>query len=131
VPGQRPFHGDFVVEALADGPFALTGPMGRGNTANLGKVAQVRIGGVRVVVSSKRTQCLDQAYFRHAGLEPVQHRVVVVKSTNHYRCDFQDMAGAIFDVAAPSVYDVNPASLAWRKLPAGLRLYGKGPAVPA
>ncbi len=131
VPGQRPFRGDFVVETLADGPFPLTGPMGKGNLANVGKVAQVRIGGVRVVVASKRTQCLDQAYFRHAGLEPKDHRIVVVKSTNHYRCDFQDMAGAIVDVAAPSVYDVNPAHLVWRKLPPGLRLYGKGPAVPS
>ena len=36
----------------------------RGNTGNLGKVACLRIDGVRVVVSEGRTQCLDQAYFR-------------------------------------------------------------------
>jgi microcystin degradation protein MlrC len=129
VAGQRPYHAAFKVEKLIEGPFKLTGPMGKGLNADLGKVARLAIGGVRVVVSSKRTQCLDQAYFRCVGLEPADHRIVVVKSSNHYRADFQPIAGAVFDVAAPAVYDVNPANLAWRKLPRGLRLYGGGPAV--
>ena len=129
VAGHKPMRAVFTVEKLADGPFPLTGPMGSGSTANLGKVAQLRIGGVRIVVTSGRTQCLDQAYFRHAGIEPAEHKLVVVKSTNHYRADFESIADAIIPVAAPSNYDVNPANLAWHNLPAGMRLYGNGPAV--
>lgn len=128
VPGHKPFRGSFVVEALADGPFALTGPMLKGNTGNLGKVAQLRIGGVRVVVSEGRTQCLDQAYFRHAGIEPKDHRLVVVKSTNHYRADFGPMAERIVEVAAPGLSSMDPASLPFTKLRDGIRMNGKGPA---
>ncbi|MBL8697324.1 MAG: M81 family metallopeptidase [Alphaproteobacteria bacterium] len=128
VPGHKPFRGSFVVEALSDGPFKLTGPMLRGNTGNLGKVAQLRIGGVRVVVSEGRTQCLDQAYFRHAGIEPKDHRLVVVKSTNHYRADFAPMAERIVEVAAPGLSSMDPASLPFTKLPDGIRMHGKGPA---
>lgn len=129
VAGHKPMRATFTVEKLADGPFPLTGPMGSGSTANLGKVAQLRVGGIRIVVTSGRTQCLDQAYFRHAGIEPSEHKLVVVKSTNHYRADFESIADAIIPVAAPSNYDVNPANLTWHNLPAGLRLYGNGPAV--
>lgn len=129
VRGQKPFRASFVVEKLADGPFPLTGPMGAGLNANLGKVAQLRIGGVRIVVASGRTQCNDQSYFRHAGIEPSEHKLIVVKSTNHYRADFESLADAVVAVAAPSLYDVNPANLAWQHLPKGTRLYGKGPAV--
>jgi microcystin degradation protein MlrC len=129
VRGQKPFRASFVVEKVADGPFPLTGPMGSGLNANLGKVACLRIGGVRIVVASGRTQCNDQSYFRHAGIEPAEHKLIVVKSTNHYRADFESLADAVVAVAAPSVYDVNPANLAWHHLPKGTRLFGKGPAV--
>ena len=128
VAGHKPLHGSFTVEHLADGPFALTGDMMRGNRANLGKVACLRIGGVRIVVSEGRTQCLDQAYFRHAGIEPRDHRIVVVKSTNHYRADFGAMAERIIEVDAPGLSWMNPAKLPFKKLPEGIRLYGKGPA---
>ena len=128
VAGHTPFRGSFVVEKLADGPFRFTGPMMRGNTGNLGKVACLRIGGVRVVVSEGRTQCLDQAYFRHAGIEPRDHRIVVVKSTNHYRADFEAMAEKIIEVDAPGLSSMNTAALPFTRLSAGMRLYGKGPA---
>ena len=128
VAGHRPLQGAFVVEKLADGPFALTGPMMRGNTADLGKVARLRIGGVAIVVAEGRTQCLDQAYFRHAGIEPAEHRVVVVKSTNHYRADFAPIAERIVEVDAPGLSSMNPAALPFARLRPGLRLHGGGPA---
>jgi microcystin degradation protein MlrC len=128
VAGHKPFQGSFLVEKLADGPFAFTGPMMRGNTGNLGKVACLKIDGVRIVVSEGRTQCLDQAYFRHAGIEPKDHRIVVVKSTNHYRADFAGMAERIIEVDAPGLSSMNTATLPFTKLPKGMRLFGKGPA---
>lgn len=128
VAGHKPFHGTFVVEKLADGPFAFTGPMMRGNTGNLGKVACLRIDGVRVVVSEGRTQCLDQAYFRHAGIEPAAHRIVVVKSTNHYRADFAGIAERIIEVDAPGLSSMNTAALPFTRLRPGIRLFGGGPA---
>jgi microcystin degradation protein MlrC len=126
--GHKPFETDVVVETLADGPFPFTGPMMRGNTGNLGKVACLRIDGVRVVVAEGRTQCLDQAYFRHAGLEPSRHRIVVVKSTNHYRADFAGIAERIIEVDSPGLSSMNTAALPFTRLRSGIRLYGGGPA---
>jgi microcystin degradation protein MlrC len=127
MPGHKPFHGTFVVEKLFEGEFDLTGPMGRGRVADLGKMASIRIGGVRVVVSSVRTQMNDQSYFRAVGIEPPEMKIVVVKSTNHYRADFQPIAQEIIMVEAPGAHMENPTVLPYKNLREGVRLGGQGP----
>jgi microcystin degradation protein MlrC len=120
--GHKPFHGTFVVEKIFEGEFELTGPYGRGLTANLGKMAQLRIGGVRAVVVSGRTQANDQAYFRIVGVEPKETKILVLKSTNHYRADFQPIASEILVVEAPGGIVENPAKIPYTRIRRGVRL---------
>ena len=93
-PGQTSYRGTFRVEALGDGRFTCTGEMYRGMHTTLGPMALLRVEdeGVRVIVGSERLQCLDQAIFRHLGVEPNQQRILVVKSTVHFRADFDPIA---------------------------------------
>lgn len=128
MPGHRPTSGVFHVEKLAEGPFVLQGPMLRGTQVDLGKMAQLRIGGVRVVVSSRRIQCLDREYFRAVGLNPEEHEIVVVKSSNHYRADFTAIASHIIEFAAPGACAMDPSQLPYERLQPGMRLFGCGPA---
>lgn len=128
MPGHTPFTSDFVVEKLSEGEFAMTGPMGRGLRSNLGKMAQLRIGGVRIVVCSSRAQANDQAYFRQVGIEPTEMKILVLKSTNHYRADFQPIASEIMVVTAPGAIMENLPEIPYTKLREGVRLGGKGPA---
>lgn len=111
-----------VVERLSDGRFTLTGPMGRGNPANLGPSALVRVEGVRVVVVSRKMQCLDQQVFRHLGLDPTEQRILAVKSSVHFRADFQPIASAVLVAAAPGPVVADPSTLPFRHLRRGLRL---------
>lgn len=120
--GQSPLEHNFEVEALTDRPVELTGPMTRGMSVNLGKSALLRSGGVRVVVSSLRTQCHDQAYFRLFGIEPAEQRIVVVKSTNHYRADFEPIVGVIIEAMCPGACVMDPVTLPYRNLRPGVRL---------
>lgn len=126
-PGQRPYEASYIVEKLAEGEFPATGPMGKGRMTNLGKMAQLKIGGVRVVVSSVRTQALDQAYFRQVGIEPEQMKILVLKSSNHYRADFEPISSEIIQVAAPAAMIDDPAEIPYVNLRAGVRLGGNGP----
>jgi microcystin degradation protein MlrC len=111
-----------VVERLSDGRFKLTGPMGRGNPANLGPSALLRVGGVRVVVVSRKMQCLDQQVLRHLGLDPTAQRILAVKSSVHFRADFQPIAAAVLVAAAPGPVVADPSALPFRNLRRGLRL---------
>ncbi|KIC09333.1 MlrC [Leisingera sp. ANG-M1] len=108
VPGDAPFEAEFEVVALSDGACRYTGEMYGGGVATLGLTAALRLANpdadITLVVTSIRNQCLDLAHFTHLGLEPEKFRTVCVKSTAHFRADFEPVASAVYPVAAPGVF---------------------------
>ncbi|MDO9707925.1 M81 family metallopeptidase [Paracraurococcus lichenis] len=112
-----------VVEALTDGRFTCTGPMGKGNPADLGPTALIRVSsGVRVIVVTRKMQALDQALFTHIGVEPSEQRILALKSSVHFRAHFQPIAERVIVVAAPGPVVADPAVLPFTRLRPGLRL---------
>lgn len=128
VPGHVPLEGEFAVETLTDGRFTCTGPMFKGFRMDLGPMAVLRKGGVRVVVASKKVQAADQAMFRHVGIEPVRERIVALKSSVHFRADFEPIAREVLVVVAPGPAKADPTAFPWTRLREGIRLAPMGPA---
>jgi microcystin degradation protein MlrC len=124
--GMEPYRACFEVEALGDGNFVFTGEMNLNSHAQLGDMALLRVvddnSEVRVVVGSTRAQCLDQAMIRHVGIEPAEQRIVAVKSTVHFRADFDPIAAETLVVIAPGVNFCKFDDLHYRNLRAGVRL---------
>ena len=120
-PGERPIEAEFTVESLGDGRFTGTGPFYLGTRMDLGPMACLRTGGVRIVVASRKQQAADQAMFRHLGIEPAGQRILVLKSSVHFRADFGDLASEILIVTAPGPSPADPAQLPFRKLRHGVR----------
>jgi microcystin degradation protein MlrC len=109
--------------ALTDGIFVGTGPMAKGNPADLGPCALIAVSsGVRVLVVSRKMQALDQALLRHIGVEPAECGILALKSSVHFRADFQPIAAAVLVAAAPGPAIADPSSLPFRHLRPGLRL---------
>jgi microcystin degradation protein MlrC len=130
VPGHAPLAGEFTVEALGDGNFTGTGPFYRGFRLKLGPMALLRsreAPGVRVLLASKKCQTADQEMFRHLGLEPRTQRLVALKSSVHFRADFQPMAKEVLVVRAPGPALADPADFPWTRLRHGMRLRPLGP----
>ncbi len=130
IPGDEPLGGEFTVERLADGRFTCTGPMFKGFRMQLGDMALLRsraAPGVRVVLASKKCQAADQEMFRHLGVEPRQERVLALKSSVHFRADFQPIAREVLVVKSPGPALADPAEFAWTKLRKGVRLRPLGP----
>ncbi len=94
----------------------------------LGPMALRGLGGVRIVVASRKLQAADQAIFRHLGVEPAQQKILALKSSVHFRADFQPIAREILVVAAPGPNPVDHLELPYRRLRPGLRLLPLGPA---
>ena len=115
-----------TVLRLADGVFVNTGPMGKGNPANLGPCALIDIDGVRVIVVSRKMQAYDQALFRHVGVEPSACRIIALKSSVHFRADFQPLAEKVIVAAAPGPVVADPATLSFHNLRPGVRLRPRG-----
>jgi microcystin degradation protein MlrC len=125
--GVTPFEGRFTVERLGDGRMRTTGPVSGGRDVDLGPMALLRIGGVSVAVTSKRMQALDQAPFRHLGVEPREQKILVLKSTCHFRAEFEPIAEKVIVVVAPGGYLADPARYPFRRLRSGVRLRPLGP----
>jgi len=128
MPGHHPFHGTFNVTALGDGSFDATGPFYRGNRMQLGPMALLSIGGVEIVVISRKQQAADQAMLHHLGIEPASRKILALKSSVHFRADFQPIASEILIVAAPGANPVDNRALPYRRLRKGLRLMPLGEA---
>ena len=127
-PGVKPFHGTFRVARLSDGHFVCKGPCVGGREARLGPTALLTIGGVSIVVASKRMQAYDLEIFRHIGVEPTAQKILVVKSTCHFRADFEPIAERVLVAIAPGAHLVDARLYPYRHLRAGVRLEPLGPA---
>ncbi len=116
-----PFPCTARVERLTDGAFTLTGPMGKGNPGNLGPTALIDVEGVRVIVTTRKMQALDQAIIRHVGIEPKDCPILALKSSVHFRPDFAPIAGGIIVAIAPGPVVADPAVLNFRHVRAEIR----------
>jgi microcystin degradation protein MlrC len=130
IAGDSAFVGEFTVERLGDGRFTCTGPMFKGFRMTLGPMALLRsraAPGVRVVLASRKCQSADQEMFRHVGVEPRDCRIVALKSSVHFRADFEPLAKEVLVVKAPGPALADPAEFRWKKLRKGVRLRPLGP----
>lgn len=127
LPGHAPLAADYRVKRVGDGSFTCTGPFYRGARMRLGPTVLLELGGVEVVVTSKKAQAADREMFRHVGVEPEARRIVALKSSVHFRADFQPIASEVIVAAAPGPNPVDHLALSYRNLRPGVRLMPMGP----
>lgn len=82
----------------------------------LGDCAAVRIDGVEVVLITKRTQALGLELFSNLGIDPLQRRIVVVKSTNHFMAAYGPIAKKVIYVESDGPLARQYHKLAYTKI---------------
>ncbi len=78
----------------------------------LGDCAAISIGGVEVVLITKRTQALGLELFTNLGIDPRAKKLVVVKSTNHFMAAFGPIAKKVIYIDSDA-----PLTRDYRKIP--------------
>lgn len=116
-----------LVETLSEGKLVAGGPYFGGTRMELGLSACLRIGGVRVVITSRIAQMADREMFRFVGVVPEEQSILVVKSSTHFRADFTAMARGIIVGLAPGPMPFDPSSLPFTRLQPGIKLSPDGP----
>ncbi|MBO9645425.1 MAG: M81 family metallopeptidase [Pseudacidovorax sp.] len=119
---DEPVRARATVRALRDGRVVLKGPMGMGGEVRLGPSACLEVDGVLVGVCTLKTQMLDRELYRFLGIAPEAMKLLVNKSSVHFRADFAPIASHILVAKAPGPMAADPADLPWTKLPAGMSL---------
>ena len=128
-PGNDPFIGRFRVEKMTDGAFTGTGPMYAGIRMRLGPTALLRIGGVGVVVATNRAQAADRSILRHVGIEPEAQKILALKSSVHFRADFEPIASAVLVVVAPGPNTADTRDIPYKRVRPDIRIAPAGPPV--
>jgi microcystin degradation protein MlrC len=95
------------VMALTSGRFIMTGPMGVGREMDAGMMTILRIGGIDVVITQRRVAPNDAQIFRSIGIEPSEKKILVIKSTQHYRASYEPLVKEIIEVDAPAIAPTN------------------------
>ena len=128
VPGDAPLRPPIGSSNCPMASAALTVPMLHGKQSHLGPSARLSLGGVQIVVTTYKNQMLDRNLYRMAGVEPEQMKILVNKSSVHFRADFQPIAEAVLVARAPGPLLADPADYPWTRLAPGMRLRPLGPA---
>jgi microcystin degradation protein MlrC len=120
--GVTPLEATFRVAKLGNGRFRSTGAVAGGRDIDMGPMALLSLGGVSVAVTSKRLQAYDKAPFQHLGVEAERQTILALKSTCHYRAEFEPIAEAVIVVLAPGYYLADPSDYPYKRLRNGVRL---------
>ena len=102
------------VKLLSDGRFKNRGPMNTGAETRMGLTAVLVCDGVEVVVTSNRVQALDAGLFLSQGIDPARKRVLVLKSSVHYRGAFEPLASRVVEVDTPGLSNADLSRYAYR-----------------
>lgn len=105
-----PIHCKAYVKAITDGKF-VTKDYCPGIVTQSGKTAVLVVDDIEIIVSSIRTQPWDLEIFRANGITPEEKKLLVTKSSVHYRASFGKIARKIFDIEEPALAPQSPRTV--------------------
>lgn len=115
---SRPVKVTGRVRLISDGRWT---PQARGyNTGiewSMGPSVVLDVGQVRILIAGRPAMTVDPELYRSHGIEPRRMKIVVVKSPNGFRAEYEPIAKAIFIVDTPGVSTANLRSLPFRRVP--------------
>jgi len=107
------------VKAITDGEFVARGPMVGGVTQRLGRTVRLECGpeeSVSVLLTEYRHSPNDAEIWRHVGIAPERHPLLVLKTVNHFRADYEQFASDVVLVDSPGTFAVDLSRFEWERL---------------
>jgi microcystin degradation protein MlrC len=117
----KPIALDAYVKAITDGRFVLQ-QMGAGMRVDFGPMARLVSEGIDILVASKPSQTFDPEVFLLHGIDVSRYKIVGLKSSQHFRAGFRDVAAAIVTA--------DPPGLTTQRVEIFERRYAPGPLWP-
>jgi len=113
--GGTPIRGKAYIKSISDGRYTIVSPMGAGTKFDVGPAVGLLIEGVDVAVISGLMQAFDANQMKLLGFDPHDYRIVVVKSANHFRAWWTDVASQIIDSDPPGIASNDLSTFAFQK----------------
>lgn len=107
------------VKAITDGWFTNHGPQATGVEQQLGRTVRLECGpseDISVLLTEHRYSPNDAEVWRQAGIVPEREPVLVLKTVNHFRADYEPFASEIILVDSPGTFAVDLSRFNWDRL---------------
>lgn len=104
------------VKTITDGVFVNKGPMAKGLKNDIGRTVVLEIDGIEVIVPERRIQPWDPEIFRRMGIDPAEKKVLVLKSSLHFRAAYGEMAKKIIEVGSPGLLSSDFSDFRYKNL---------------
>lgn len=115
--GGGPLSVEGTVTWTGEGVVVGSGPILGGLERSFGATAVLRVAGVDILIVSIPHQILDLRQFKTFGIDPLEKRVVALKSMQHFRAAFAPIAARIIVCDTGALCTVNYAALPYRSVP--------------
>jgi microcystin degradation protein MlrC len=115
---SRPLRVTGRVRLISDGRWT---PRARGyNTGietSMGRAAVLEVGAIRILLAERSTMTVDPELYRSHGIEPLDTKIVAVKSPNGFRAAYEPIAKGVFIVDTPGVSTADLRTLPYTRVP--------------
>lgn len=91
------------VRHLSDGKFTYKGSFMPGKSVAMGRTAVLDCAGITIVLSELKTPPFDQEQLRSVGLDPLDFKIIVVKSAVAWRAAYGDIVAEAIEVNTPGL----------------------------
>ncbi len=113
------------VKTITDGKFNLDGGHIGKLSIDMGKTVVLEAGSISILVSARSGPVYEQTVYKHAGLDPEQFRVVVVKSPVGFRKAYETVAKKIVLADCPGFSSSNLDLFTYNNIPRPLYPFDK------
>lgn len=103
-----------TVKKITDGKYVQKGPVQHGVIADLGDTAVLEIAGNLVMVASLSRQPFDTEIFYSHGIDPEKQKILVTKSSIHYRATFGKISKTMIPLALSGFASPIPENYTYR-----------------
>jgi microcystin degradation protein MlrC len=108
---RRLSNGVFTCE-LAENHFASF----YGTTVDMGRTVWLRVQGVNIILTERKTPPFDLGQLRSAGVQPEQQKMIVVKSAVAYRAAYMPIAAGVIEMDTSGLCSANLARFPYAHL---------------
>ena len=90
--------------------------IGLGAEVRLGKSALVDVGGVEIVLTSRRAQAFTPQLFSGIGVKLTAKKIIAVKSTHHFHAGFAPIAAEVLYIDSPGTMAADITLLSYKNI---------------
>lgn len=94
-------------------PVVYDGPSDGGTRTYIEKYAVLKIGNIKVLLTNQPYAYIDPDYFRAAGLDPENAKIIVTRSGYHFQLNFAKI-GRVVTVDTPGMTTYSIDQFPWR-----------------